>query len=253
MESKLRYLLLVLLSVSSFAFDHTHNAWNEIVSSVVTWKDKQSLVNYKKINRGRLQGYLGTLSSVKKDEFDMFSQKQQLAFLINAYNAFTFEFILKYEPEDSIKEIKKVFSGWFTPWDIKWFHLFGDKINLNHIEHGILRVKYKEPRIHFAINCASLGCPSLIAKAFTDKNLEEELQKAAIHFLNNKQKNYYNERDRQIYISEIFKWFEKDFQPSVAKFVIKYMKLDDKVKKDIASGKIKIDYTEYDWNLNKSN
>jgi hypothetical protein len=240
-EKLMKYLLLLALTSSVFAFDHSHKVFTEVLQQNVSIKDKQSLVDYKglKSSPGKLNGYLESLSSVKVNSYNSFSEDQKLAFLINAYNAFTLKLIIDNYPLESIKDIGSIFSG---PWDKKFFTLLGKKKTLNNIEHGMIRKKFNEPRIHFAVNCASIGCPSLANTAFTADKLDIQLETAANNFMSNPTKNY--AKDNTLYLSKIFDWYGKDFK-EIGGFV------DYAKKKLKVSGKVKYSFLDYSWKLNE--
>lgn len=245
----LMVLSLYCLKISAFNHDHVH--WDEILKKNTQLKSSQVLVDYKalKKNPNQLNQYLDELKKVKPSQFASFSEKQKLAFWINAYNAFTIDIVLKHYPIESIKEIK---SGWFSsgPWKIEFIPLLGKTISLDEIEHNIIRKRFDEPRIHFALNCASLGCPSLYQQAFNAKHLDTQLQSAALHFLTNKKKNYL--KGDTLYLSKIFKWYGDDFQKkykSYKNFIIKTLQLK-KEQNQNKEENYKIEFNEYDWKLN---
>jgi len=174
-----------------------------------------------------------------------------MAFLINAYNAFTLKLIIDNYPVKSIKDIGGLFS---SPWDKEFFTLLGKKRHLNYIEHGVLRKKFKEPRIHFAVNCASMGCPNVQDIAFTAENLESLLAKGEKDFFAQANKNNIDKKEKEVNISKIFDWYGGDFKKkhgSVAKYISKAFDTDADTKKKIATGKYDIEYTDYSWKLNE--
>jgi hypothetical protein len=243
--------LLIFLPMALFAngFDHSHKRFDVIVKKFV----KSGNVDYKSLKKDRdsLNQYLDSLSSVSEKDFDKFSEKEQLAFLINAYNAFTLDLIVKNYPVKSIGDIggpvRLVNLARGTPWKKFTFPLLGKERNLDWIEHGKLRVSYKEPRIHFAINCASIGCPLLKNEAYTAGKLESQLTAATKGFLLEKNKNRYDAKSNTLHMSKIFDWFADDFikdSGTVLKFVQKYS--DEKIPDNA-----KINYTDYDWSLNE--
>lgn len=231
--------ILFILNCAS-AFDHTHKDFSVVLGKYVSFADKQSLVQYAKLKKEskKLEAYLKSLSSVSKDEYKKFSKDEQLAFLINAYNAFTLKLIINHYPIKSIKDTGSLFTN---PWKKKFFTFLGEKNYLDHIEHGMIRRDFKEPRIHFAVNCASVGCPSLQTQAFTPKNLEELLEKGAQHFIKNEEKN--RVKGNKLYLSKIFKWYGSDFEilGGFKQYVMKTLKL---------KGDYEIEFMSYDWNLN---
>lgn len=237
------FSILTMISSNVFAFDHSHGPWNTILSEHVTFAGKQSLFNYVELKNDTktLDKYLESLSAVSVSDFSKFNQSQQLAFLINAYNAFTVKLIIKHYPVESIKDIGSFFT---SPWKKKFFKLLGQKQHLDEIEHGIIREKYKEPRIHFAVNCASIGCPSLYPKAFIATKLNEQLDEAASHFINNEKKNILV--NKKLYLSKIFKWYGSDFgdRKKMLSYIGKVMGRD--------LSKTSIRYKDYDWKLNEA-
>lgn len=212
------------------AFDHQN--WNKLVSKYVSKGGNVDYLAFKK-NRKYLLEYIDELSNnLPKDAW---SKEDKLAYWINAYNALTIDLILHNYPTKSIKDIK-------DPWDQRLWNL-GDKwYNLNDIEHKILR-KMNEPRIHFAIVCASVSCPKLQNEAFTVSNLEEQLTNATKEFLADTSKNELSENN--IKLSKIFKWFKKDFEKngSLIDFINQYAETT-------ISPSAKKSYTDYNWNLN---
>jgi hypothetical protein len=234
------------------AFDHGHPLWGDILKKNLTIKGAQTLVKYKEIkhNPQDLLLYLDQLSKVNEQEFKVFTNKQRLAFLINAYNAFTIKLIIDHYPTKSIRKIFLIAN----PWKEKFIPLFGKKVHLDHIEHDLIRSKFKEPRIHFAVNCASMGCPNLLLEAFTHVNLNELLDKAAQAFLLDPNKNNFRPRKSQLNLSKIFKWYKDDFvksHGSVVDFISNYMNLSSADVANIKKGKIKTFYTDYSWDLNE--
>jgi hypothetical protein len=192
-------------------------------------------VNYEGLKKEvkTLHQYIGLLKEFQPT--DGWTKNDKLAYWINAYNALTIDLILRNYPVKSIKDIK-------DPWD-QHLWKFGDKwLNLNAIEHEILR-PMNEPRIHFAIVCASVSCPKLQNETFTAANLDEQLSKATKEFLNDTSKNELSED--HIKISKIFKWFKKDFEQnrSLIDFISTYsdIKISESAKKS---------YDDYNWDLN---
>jgi len=250
------FLFILFVSHSSFAnnFDHSHKKWTEVLKEHVGKKGYASNVNYKviKLNPEKLNEYLQTLESVSKKQFDSFKKNQQLAFLINAYNAFTIKLIINHYPVKSIKDIASFFTG---PWKIKFFKLFGEEQNLDAIEHEMIRKNFNEPRIHFALVCASIGCPPLEDKSFIGKELNEQLEKSFRKFLSDKSKNVFLSQEKKLEISRIFKWFGDDFNKKYQSFesFISTRITDDKNDQElIKNKKVEISFKDYDWGLNDS-
>ena len=236
-------ILSVLISINAMAsFDQTHNKLNNLLAEYTNVEGLQTLVNYKglKQNQDHLNDYLSSIESLERKHFDKFTSNEKLAFWINAYNAYTLKLIISHYPVKSVKDIGSFFSG---PWSKKIAKLFGKKMSLDDIEHDTIRKRFKEPRIHFAVNCASIGCPSLLREAFTGQKLESQLDKAANNFLNNKNKNSHD--NGILYLSKIFDWYGDDFKE-------RYGSYKTYVKKHFGiNGKIKVKFNSYDWKLNE--
>ena len=209
-----------------------HQLWDELLKLYVSESGDVDYAGIKS-NYNDLAGYVYLLKM--SEPLETASRNEKLAYWINAYNAFTVDLIIRNCPLESIKDIK-------DPWEQRLWQI-GDKwINLNEIEHKILR-KMNEPRIHFAIVCASESCPKLLNEAFTAENLEAQLTKATKLFLSDTSKNEISEND--IKLSKIFKWFAKDFKTngSLVEFLNQYSDVN-------ISEKAKKSYKDYDWSLN---
>lgn len=227
--------------MSLFAFDHSHKSFDEVLQKRVKFNDHQSLVDYEglKSDSEKLESYLKSLSSVNEDDYEDFSGDEKLSFLINAYNAFTLKLIIDNYPVDSIKDLGGLFS---SPWKKEFFKLLGKDMDLDTIEHGMIRENFEESRIHFAVNCASISCPSLASNAFVANKLDKQLEKAKMNFLKNKDKNYI--KGKTLYVSKIFDWYGKDFKSEggAKAYILKALGL---------SGKYKLRFLDYNWDLNK--
>lgn len=228
------------------SFDHMHKHWTDVLQRFVV----DGRVDYAglKANRAGLDGYLNEVAAVPLREFQSWNTNQQLAFLINLYNAETLQLIVDNYPVDSIKDI----GGFFTkPWDLKCVSLFGKTITLNTIEHGMIRKNYQEPRIHFALVCAARGCPPLRSEAYVAERLDAQLDEQALTFLSTPEKNRIDLDKKTLYLSPIFKWYGDDFQKysrGVQYFVSHYYpKANERALRD---GAYTIYYTDYDWSLN---
>lgn len=245
-----KILLLFFVSLNIWAFDHSHKKFDQILNKYLVKKEKQTLFAYSKLKKDqKLFGeYLKELSSVTLKEYQGFSKMQKIAFLINAYNAFTIEIILREYPVTSIKDIGSFFK---STWKIKFFKLLEEDFYLDRIEHEILRKDFNEPRIHFAVNCASISCPSLYPEAFKAKVLDKQLDLAAKNFLGNTEKNRID--GSQLRLSKIFDWYGDDFNKSFGSFysyIAPLMTKDLKVQKKIANKELEVSYLKYDWKLN---
>jgi len=193
-------------------FDHSYAAWDALVKKHVKWlpDNKQSRVDYNgfKTDRAELKKVLDAMSAVPRAEFDKWSREQQMAFLINAYNAFTVELILTQWP--NLKSIKDLGSFVQSPWKKKFFTLLGSEQYLDWIEHEMLRPKYNDPRVHAAVNCASIGCPALRPETFTAPRLDAQLDDGMLRFMGDRTRN--RVKDGRAEVSSIFKWFHEDWE-----------------------------------------
>ncbi len=253
--SLLGILLFSLLIKPVFGFDHSHRQFNLILKKVVVINGPKSSVRYASIKSDSklLDQYLREIEIVTLSQYKKWSKPQKMAFLINAYNALTIKLILtKYPDLSSIKDLGGVFS---SPWKIKFFTLFGEKNHLDYIEHSILRKQFNEPRIHFAIVCAFVGCPALQNEAYIADRLDWQLNEAMKNFLKDPDRNYYHNKTDKLRISLIFKWFENDFakdKGSVETFIAPWITDDLKLKKRIQTKKVRLEYLDYDWSLNSA-
>jgi len=212
-------------------FDHTD--WHSLLQKHVSDKGNVNYKEFKK-NSKKLKDYITLLSQNVPNS--TWKKESKLAYWINAYNALTVDLIIQNYPIKSIKDIK-------DPWGQKLWKLGGKSYNLNEIEHEILR-KMNEPRIHFAIVCASFSCPKLLNKAYTASNMEAQLTKVTKDFLKDAARNDLSENS--IKISKIFKWFAKDFKTNgtLIDFLNKYS--------DITIAKnAKKSFKDYNWDLNE--
>ncbi|MBU7585187.1 MAG: DUF547 domain-containing protein [Nostoc sp. TH1S01] len=177
---------------------------------------------------------------------------EKLAFLINLYNALTISSILKRYPLDSI--LPKIFGvpnwlAFFWFFQRRVYYIFGQHYSLAQIEHQILRKELQEPRIHFAIVCASVGCPLLRSGAYFPEQVMQQLDEDAHRFINNPQKVYYNFDNQTLYCNKIFKWYRQDFlkvAPSIPEYIHTYLKIDVSL-----TAATPIFYLDYDWSLNQ--
>ena len=251
-------------------FDHSHAAWNALLAKNVVVIDggKVSQVRYAELakDRAQLKAYLDRLSKVTESEFNGWSKPQQMAFLINAYNAFMIEKVLTRYPD-----IKSVWDFGFifgNPFKDRFFTLLGKEGSLDRIEHETLRKPgaYDEPRVHFAVNCASIGCPMLREEAYVAGRLDAQLEEQARRFLSDRSRSRFNAEKRALEVSKIFDWFKEDWQSgyrgftgeappvqSREQYFGRYAKLLADAPGDqqaVADGKASIGFLEYDWTLN---
>lgn len=221
-----------------------HERWDQLVKKHV--KD-DGFVDYKGFIRDsvELNRYLDQLSAVHPDD-KSWSRNEQMAYWINAYNAFTIRLIVRNYPVESIKDIKKGIAFVNSVWDIKFIKIQGFTYDLNNIEHNILRPVFKDARVHAAINCASYSCPRLRQEAYTPEKLDSQLEDAMKKFLADPLRNKITAEKAEI--SEIFKWFKGDFDRdagSLITFINKFsaQKITDKTE---------LKYLNYNWTLNEA-
>ena len=219
----------------------THEKWTDLLKKHVNESGMVDYTGFQKDSTA-LQEYLGLLESHHPNE-QFWSREEQLAYWMNAYNAFTIELILNNYPLKSIKDIKDGIPFVNSVWDIKFITIEDREYDLNNIEHGILRKYYDEPRIHFGINCASFSCPPLLNNAFTADQVTEQLDFLAKRFINDPDRNQINVD--AINISKIFKWFGGDFKKEGD--IIDYLNNYSDIK---ISDNAKVDYLDYNWELN---
>lgn len=224
----------------------SHEQWTALLEKHVTDKVFVDYQGFRE-DSNQLDAYLEKLSSHHPNE-KHWSEKERLAYWINAYNAFTIELVLKHYPVESIKDVVTGLNITFvnSPWDIKFIEIEGEEYDLNNLEHDIMRERFEEPRIHFAINCASVSCPRLIDEAYKAGKLDEQLDRRAKAFINDTNRNRIQED--QIEISRIFRWFKGDFTKNGS--LIDYL---NKYSETFIDEDASINYMDYDWRLNDAN
>jgi hypothetical protein len=245
------------------AFDHGHAAWTALLKKhlVLINGARASQVRYDGFaaDRAALKAYLDSLSAVSAAQFGGWSKPQQMAFLINAYNAFTVELILTRYPD--LKSIRDLGTLLQSPWKKRWVPLLGKTMTLDEIEHDTLRARgrYDDPRIHFAVNCASIGCPMLREEAFVPERLDVQLDEQAQRFMSDKSRNRFAAGKAEV--SKIFDWYGEDFRlghrgiTSLENFLARYAEAladgaEDRAR--LKSGPVTVSFLDYDWKLNQA-
>lgn len=229
-----------LPKVQSKAEPVTHELWDSLLKKHVTpegWADYDGFA----ADSTLLNDYLNTLSGHHPNSG--WSDNERKAYWLNAYNAFTVQLILRNAPVESIKDIAGSLYKINTPWDIRFIIIEGADYDLNNIEHDILRKEWSDPRIHFAINCASISCPELQPFAFSAKALDAELDHCAREFINDTTRNTIT--PEAIRVSRLFKWFSGDFTEETD--LISYL---NRYSETQINPDAEIEYQEYDWGLN---
>jgi hypothetical protein len=253
--------LTAICSTTSVAQEALHRPWQALLSQHVTPinKSHSSQVDYAGMKKDQLKlnAYLTSLGTIDKQAFTQWPAPKQLAFLINAYNAWTIALILTVYPDlESIKDLGSFFS---SPWSKQFIPLLGETRSLDNIEHELIRGdnKYGDPRIHFAVNCASIGCPALREEAYSADKLEQQLAEQTVRFLTDTSRNRFT--GQNMTLSAIFKWYGDDFtlgfrgSNSLPTFILLYHKalnLTPVQKTGLQSADMTINFLDYDWALN---
>ena len=225
-----------------------HAAYDQLLQ---TYVDDNGLVNYKAwqanaADRQALQNYLNQLS--RADNSIRSTKNGKLAYWINAYNALTIEGILRVYPTTSIRNHTPKIG--YNIWDNLKLTSGDELVSLNHIEHEILR-KMSEPRIHFAIVCASIGCPRLLNQAYTGEQLEEQLAGIATDFFSRAGNLTVDAGNKTLRFSKILSWFGSDFgQTQTDQLRAVYNYLPQEAQAVLSAGGYRVDFLEYNWNLN---
>jgi|SRR5688572_18588162 len=252
-RSMLAFLVIGLLSGQSAlaqSFDHT------VIDRVLHTYAKPAGVDYAALKAGRadLDRYVAHLGTVSGKTFKGWSRNQQIAYLINAYNAIVLQQVIDDYPIQRSTNPSALVRPANSVWQIDGFfdklkhRLVGNNLTLDQIEHEWLRAKLKEPRIHFALVCAALSCPPLRHEAYSAEKLDAQLDDQARQFLNDRDRNRFGAERGQL--SEIFKWFADDFggESGLRTYLGKY--LNAELRARIQNSAYTIDYIDYDWTLN---
>jgi hypothetical protein len=246
---KKTYILLVALLItgplaSATSFDHA--PFDQLLKAHV---DDQGRVDYRAVAKDmRFQAYMDSLKTAVVEDM---TRNGQLAFWINAYNAVTIDKVIKWKPKKSVRET--IIPGVWT--STKFFtsreHIVaGKKMSQDDIEHEILRKQLKDPRIHFAIVCASSSCPKLQRFAFSAENIQAQLEAETRKYINSDRGTHIDYAENTLYLSKIFDWFASDFKNksgSVLGYVKHYL---DEEALSFLERNPKISYIHYDWTLN---
>jgi Protein of unknown function, DUF547 len=256
------FLFCSLPANAQSAFDHSHTEFTALLKKHVAWNETNTTTNvdyagFKK-DHAALKSYTKKLSDIKEAEFKTWSVNEQRAFLINAYNAYTVELIVSKYP--NLKSIKDLGSLLSSPWSKPFFNLLGQKRSLDDVEHKLLRgaKNFNEPRIHFAVNCASIGCPALRHEAFKASTLEAQLEEQTKRFLSDRTRNRFDKSEDVMFLSSIFDWYGADFSKgpnakNLSEFLSRYagtLGLSNGEKMRLQKSGIDIEFLDYDWSLN---
>ena len=221
----------------------SHDLFDQVLREHV---DENGRVNYTKLkaNPEKFEAYLDLLAVANPTEW---SYNEQLIFWINAYNALVIKGVINHYPITSVRKVK-LFNGFFSR--LK-FQAAGKTYTLNQIEHGIIREEFVDPRVHFALVCASSSCPPLGNRAFSVETIEERLETATFNFIRNPEQVRIDRAKRIVHVSKIFKWYDKDFKEGydgVVDFLADYLPPED--AEYLSSTDVKLRHLDYDWTLN---
>ena len=239
-ESRVGAEIQTIVTAETFS----HTLFDQVLQAYV---DEQGRVDYAalKQNPQQLEAYLDAIAVISPNELP--TGRAALASWINAYNALTIKGVLDHYPTTSVRKIKPYLSFFSR---IK-FRVGNQDYTLNDIEHGIIRGEFAEPRIHFALVCASGGCPILQNRAYLPETLDEQLENATSGFINNPEKVRLDRENRVLYLSKIFEWYTVDFEQthdSLLDFVMAYRPETDAVF--LKNEDVHVQYLPYDWELN---
>jgi len=244
---------VAMIILQAFSGDR-HQLFTQILSEYV----HDGRVNYNELrNDKRLDEYLAQLAATNPDTIA--DKNAQLAFWINAYNEYTLKVICDNYP---VKSINDLHTGGLivgtvlkkTIWDKEFVVINRKHLSLNQIEHEIIRKRFKEPRIHFALVCAAKSCPPLRTEAFEAARLDEQLDDQGRVFFSQPDKNFFEPEKRVAHLSKIIDWYEGDFGKSdeeVLRYISRFLPEDLAVSIKADQKKWKIEYTDYDWGLNE--
>ena len=229
-----------------------HSAWDRFLGRYLE-ADHPSGINrmhYARVRSADKVDLMTYLETLQNTAVSRLNRNEQAAYWINLYNAGTVKVILDHYPVSSITKID-LSSGLFSrgPWEAKIFRIEGQEVSLNDVEHRILRPIWKDPRIHYAVNCASLGCPNLQKRAYSATNLEVLLEKGAREYVNHPRGVFLH--GRKLVLSSIYDWFQEDFagnQRGVISHLLDYAEPELAAKLENYPGRISF---EYDWSLNE--
>lgn len=228
-----------------------HSAWARFLSDyLVESKDGINRMRYREVSKAdgqALDRYIDALAAVPISEHN---RDGQIAYWANLYNALTVQVILDHYPVDSVRDIN-ISPGWFTrgPWGRKLIAVEGEALSLDDIEHRIMRPIWRDPRIHYMVNCAALGCPNLMPKPFTGENWDAMAETAATAFVNHPRGA--RVEDGRLHVSSIYHWYKEDFGDDdygVIRHLMQYAE-DDLLRR--LRSVTRIHRHDYDWDLNE--
>ena len=235
-------------------------SYEDYAAVLATYVDEKGLVDYERLqaNRQQLDAFNTAVANIPLEVYQSWSEKEQIAFLMNAYNSFTLQSIIDQNPlKKSIRDIPGV-------WKSRKFDIVGQAKTLNNIEHDTLRVDFNEPRLHVALVCAAISCPPLRNEPYTAQNLDSQLDDQVRKFIASPHGFRLDREENSVYLSSIFKWYGDDWKQSygvenkfkgnakqraVLNFLSNYLNPQD--QEYLTQNSYKISYLNYDWSLNK--
>ncbi len=253
---------------NSISYEFTHEKFDQVLQRYV---DNQGRVDYTALQKQAddLEAYYSLVAQYSPDSNpELFADKNaRLAYWINAYNAAAIKIVLKYYPISSVGDVAIPAPLFFIPgkWRFFVFHRprFGNVVtNLYYLENNIIRKRFNEPRIHFAVNCASVGCPHLPRSAFTGASLNQQLDRETRKFFSQPQNFEINRKNKTILLSSILDWYQDDFidwlknrypekkNYSLLDYVAHYVDRDIGKELRGSAADYKILFIPYDWRLN---
>lgn len=253
-------MLLDPVPARAAAPDPTHAALDALLRRHVAWNaaGTATTVDYRGFaaDRSALRAVLDGFEAVPRAEFDRWPRADRFAFLVNAYNAFTIELVLTRWPD--LASIKDLGSLLQSPWKKRFFRLLGEPRHLDDLEHGLLRAPgaYDEPRVHFVLNCASVGCPALRPEAIVGTRLEAQLEDSTRRFLGDASRNRWNPARGRLEVSKIFDWFAEDWTRGGGtreRFLARYadnLASTEADRATVREGRAPLAFLDYDWRLN---
>lgn len=228
-------ILSVLLLLSAYELGLSQMDYSQYDDILQKHVSSEGVVDYTSIRSEDFKSLNRFLNQISSADPTVMNRDDELAFWINAYNAYTLKLIIDHWPVASIRDIE---GG--NPWDISWIEINDHTYSLNEIEHDIIRQKFKDPRIHFAVNCAAKSCPQLLNTPYLGAKIDAQLEVQTRQFVNNKEYNQLS--SNSLKLSRIFDWYKEDFG-NLIEFLNKYSRTT------IDSG-ASIRFTTYDWSLN---
>ncbi|MCS7212407.1 MAG: DUF547 domain-containing protein [Chloroherpetonaceae bacterium] len=242
------HLSPIALAQMKQAFDHSK--FDAVLKKYV----QDGKVNYAGLKQEPLlDAYLKDLEQADPEALP--TREEKIAFWINAYNAYTLKLVVDHYPIKSITDLSAL--GYLTlpidsPWKRKFCKVGGRVYSLDEIEHDILRAKFGEEKIHFAVNCASVSCPILRSEAYTGERLAQQLREQAENFLRDGVRNAFRLEENTLYLSRIFDWYRSDFEKKKSSLLL-YLApyFSDEERRRLESGNITIKFLDYNWELNE--